>query len=450
MAMVKNFFRSALQVAPFILANTIIFIPYFLFLSLNKGVELEAVLPFVLFYTFRMTGIFLLKSFRLSMSIFNILIIAILLGGAGSLIGIMGQFYFPLYLVSAILMGVSASWLPAANTTVNYHEKQQGTAYSIKNKYFFILLILGGLLASLALGNEWRIPVVFAEYTLLYAAAYHTVTHYADYVIDFNEVDQQTISVKELFLFFIFFILLLLIRSARLLFEPDLLTVAIIGFSIVFVLAAWLLNRQRKNWQLPLWLNLMTFGNGMCMNFIFLFGTFYVALRFGAEHLVVRLYIPYMLGIIAAAFFTKFFYRLFSKVAPKVIHAGAFIVSLTLLLFQPLFSIGVFFLSCSISAASSFLNRLYYQETVLPKESRIITKYSTQTKGSITHQLLLMSGLWLMVKEEHLPVQVVLQITAHRTANPAAIRLVEMIHLLSVSILLLFFCLVFSKSWKES
>jgi hypothetical protein len=450
MSVMKQFFRSAFQVTPFVLANTIIFIPYFLFLSLNKGAVLEAVLPFVLFYTFRMTGIFLLKSFRLSLSSFTILIIAILLGGAGSLIGIMGQFYFPLYLISAVFVGLSASWLPAANTTVNFHEKQQGTALSIKNKYLYILLILGGLLASLALGNEWRIPLIFAEYTLLYVGAYHTVTHYADYVIDFNEVDQQTISIKELFLFFFFFILLLLIRSARLLFEPDLLTMAIIVFSVVFILAAWLFNRQWKNWQLPLWLNLLTFGNGMCMNFVFLFGTFYVALRFGAAYLVLRLYIPYILGVLAAALFMRLLYQLLPKFEPKVIHAGAYIISLFLLLFPSFFSLGVFFLSCSMNATSSFLNRVYYQETILPKESRIITKYSTQTKGSITHQLLLMSVLWLMVKEEHLPVQVVLQITAHQANSAIAIQLVEVIHLLSVSALLLFFGVVFFKSWKKS
>ncbi|MGX7201616.1 hypothetical protein BCR22_08950 [Enterococcus plantarum] len=442
MSKLKELARNCLQVAPFILSNTIIFIPYFLFLSLSDGTTLERVLPFVLFYTFRMTGIFLLKSFKLSLSSFNILIISILLGGAGCLIGVLGQFYFPAYLFSAVLLGLSASWLPAANTTVNYHEKQQGYSALTGRKYLFILLLFGGVIASLTLPKELRIPLVLGEYALLYIAAYHTVTHYPDYEIDFNEVNKQVISVKEFFLFLFFFVLLLFIRSARLLFDPKLLDVGLIGFSILFVIAGWYLNSQRKTWKLPLWLNLMTFANGMCMNFLLLFGTFYVSLRLGIDRLTANLYIPYVLGIVGAAFVIKFLYHLFPNVDPKIIHLGGFILSLFFLLFRPIFPVGIFLLSCFISATGSFLNQQYYQEAILPQDQRIITKYSTQTKGSVTHQLLLMSVLWLLAKQAQLPVKTVLQITAHRTHNPIALQVVEHIHIISIIGLMSFFSFI--------
>ncbi|MEI5990336.1 hypothetical protein A5881_001829 [Enterococcus termitis] len=443
MSKLKEIARNCLQVAPFILSNTIIFIPYFLFLSLSDGTTLERVLPFVLFYTFRMTGIFLLKSFKLALTSFNVLIISILIGGAGCLIGMLGQFYFPAYLFAAILLGLSASWLPAANTTVNYHEKQQGYSALTGRKYLFILLIFGGVIASLLLTNGMRIPLVLGEYTLLYIAAYHTVTHYPDYEIDFNEVDQQVISVKEFFLFLFFFVLLLFIRSARLLFDTQLLDVAIIGFSLLFLIAGWYLNSQRKTWKLPLWLNLMTFANGMCMNFLLLFGTFYVSLRLGLNRLTANLYVPYILGIIGSAIVIKFLYRLLPKVDPKIIHLCGFMLSLFLLLFRPIFPVGIFLLSCFISATGNFLNQQYYQEEILPQDQRIITKYSTQTKGSVTHQLLLMSVLWLLAKQAQLPVKTVLQITAHQTHNPAALQLVEHIHIISIVGLMLFFAFIF-------
>jgi hypothetical protein len=442
MSNLKGFVRSALQVAPFILSNTLTIIPYFLFLNLNDGLTLEKVLPFVLFYTFRMTGIFLLKSFKLALTSFNILIISILIGGAGCFIGVLGHFYFPAYLLSAVLIGLSTSWLPAANTTVNYHEKHQGNSTSIGRKYLFILLILGGVMASMMLTKEWRTTVVLGEYVLLYVAAYHTVTHYPDYEIDFNEVDQQVISVKEFFLFLSFFILLLFIRSARLLFDSQLLDIGLMGFSILFVIAAWYLNRQRKMWKLPLWMNLLTFANGMCMNFLMLFGTFYVAIRFGANRLIFNLYLPYIFGIICAAFFIKLLYRLFSTVDPKLVHLGSYIVSLLFLLSSSLFPVGILLLSCTINATGAFLNRNYYQEEILPQDQRIITKYSTQTKGSITHQLLMMSLLWVLAKQEELPVKTVLQITGHRTKNPTAVHLVEMVHMVSIVGLMLFFSFI--------
>ncbi|MEI5994079.1 hypothetical protein [Candidatus Enterococcus mansonii] len=448
MSKLKEFARNFLQVTPFILSNTVIFIPYFLFLNLSDGTTVEKVLPFVLFYTFRMTGIFLLKSFKLALSSFNVLIISILLGGMGCLFGIMGQFYFPAYLFSAVLLGLSASWLPAANTTVNYHEKRQGYS-AITGKYLFILLILGGVIASLMMTKEWRLPFVLGEYVLLYAAAYHTVTHYPDYEIDFNEVDRKVISVKEFFLFLAFFILLLFIRSARLLFDSQLLDIGIIGFSALFVIVAWFLNRQMKSWKLSLWLNLLTFANGMCMNFLLLFGTFYVALRLGTERLTINLYVPYLLGMICSALFMKLLYRFFPKVDDRILHIGGFIVSLIFLLFRPLFPVGIFLLSCCISATGNFLNRTYYLESSLPQDQRIITKYSTQTKGSVTHQFLLMSILWLLAKQAQLPVKTVLQITAHKTANLGAIQLVEEVHLISVLGLITFFFVIFYKVVKE-
>lgn len=438
----KDFVRNAFQVAPFILSNTIIFVPYFLFLNLNDGKTLEKILPFVFFYTFRMTGIFLLKSFKLTLTSFNILIISILIGVVGCLVGVMGHFYFPAYLLSSVLLGLSAAWLPAANTTVNYHEKQQGYSVLTGKKYLFILLILAGVIASLTIKSDWRIPIVLAEYTLLYVAAYHTVTHYPDYEIDFNEVDQQVVSVKEFVLFLIFFTLLLFIRSARLLFDPQLLDIAIIGFSGLFLIAAWYLNQQRKTWKLPLWLNVLTFVNGMCINFLLLFGTFYISLRLGTDRLAANLYAPYILGIILAGFFIKFLYRLFPKTDPKVVHIGSFIVSLFLLLFPRLFPVGIFLLSCCISATGSFLNRNYYQNDVLPKDQRIITKYSTQTKGSVTHQLLLMSGLWVLSKEANLPVQTILQIKGSRASSPVVLHVIEQAHVISIFVLILAFSFI--------
>lgn len=202
-------------------------------------------------------------------------------------------------------------------------------------------------------------------------------------------------------------------------------------------------------WKLPLWLNLLTFANGMCMNFLLLFGTFYVSLRLGIDRLTANLYVPYIIGIIGSAVVIKFLYRLFPKVDVRIVHLGGFIFSLFLLLFRPLFPIGIFLLSCFISATGNFLNQKYYQEENLPQDTRIITKFSTQTKGSVTHQLLLMSILWLLAKQAQLPVKTVLQITAHRTHNPVALQLVEHVHIISIIGLMLFYSFIFYEVVKH-
>jgi len=58
METIKNFLRQFTQTTPFVLANTMIVIPYLLFMHLFDVRLSITVLPFVLFYTFRVTGIF--------------------------------------------------------------------------------------------------------------------------------------------------------------------------------------------------------------------------------------------------------------------------------------------------------------------------------------------------------------------------------------------------------
>lgn len=439
MSTIKNILRQFMQATPFVLSNTIIFVPYLLFMGLSNGVKLETTLPFVLFYTFRMTGIFLLRSFKGKLETFTILIISILFGGLGCFFGLTAKLFFPLYYLSAILIGLSAAWLPASNTTVNFYEKDQGVSVFKKESSLFAVLALVVLIASLNLPTSSRMIVVLLEYGALYIAAYHTITHFPSYEIDFNEVDRKVVSVKEFVLFLVFFILLLFIRLARMLLNTDFLIVGVTGFSFLFILAAWYFNRQRKVWKLPAWLNVFTFVTGMCNNFMLLFGAFYIAVRLGSGKIVSHLYIPYILGILLSGMIVKQLYRLFPKQDPKVLHVYGFFLSLITLLYSPMFSVGIFLLSTFTSATGSFLNKTYYHEEILPKDERVIIKYSTQTKGSICHQLLLVTLLWLLIQEKQLPLITVLKITQHRVINASAVSVVEKIHLISVFLLIVLF-----------
>ncbi len=122
----KRFGRNFTQTTPFILSNTIILIPYLLFLGITDSHNWLTILPFTLFYAFRMTGLFLVNSLRFGLDSYTLLMIALLMGGTGSLLGILGVFYFPLFYFSSVLLGLSAAWLVPANITVNFHEKTQG------------------------------------------------------------------------------------------------------------------------------------------------------------------------------------------------------------------------------------------------------------------------------------------------------------------------------------
>ncbi|WP_142427187.1 hypothetical protein [Enterococcus durans] len=434
---IKQFGRNFTQTTPFILSNTVILIPYLLFLSLSDGNGWLSILPFTLFYTFRMTGLFLISSLRFGLDSYTLLMISLLMGGAGSLLGILGVIYFPLFYLSSILLGLSASWLVPANVTVNAHEKHQGFTNMTANKYPFAILLLILLFRSIALPGTTQIVVTLAIYTLFYIMAYHTVRHYPRYELDFKDIKSNLVATKEFVLFIGFFILLFLLRNARLLVDPELFNIAVYGFLLLFVLAAFYLGRVKKNWKLPTWMNLYTFLNGMLGNFLFLFGTIYVGRVYGFDRLAIDMYLPYIAGMILAKLIGNRLLRGFSA-TPLVVQLVGLFLSLLVLLVPYGFVPGLFLLSFWYAVASSWLNHEYYEiETEIPMDRRIITKFTTQNKGSVTHQFLLMVWMLVIARLMGEPVALLLRLTGKLSVPSSSVQLMTYAKWGNVGLLLL-------------
>lgn len=452
MADVKSVFAKLYPVIPFVLVNTITFIPYLVFLNMHTGAGLESVLPFVLFYTVRMTGIFLLKSFRLGLTTLHIFMLSLIAGCLGGFFGILGEWWYPCYFLSAVLIGLSAAWLPPTNTTIKYQRKERKVR---KEKtglltILFMILLLAVFIGSLTVDFPARNLVIFAEYTVLYLAALFKMNSYPVQDRHMNKMDEQTFYMKEFLLFLVYFILLVIVRLARALFDSHYLSIAVIGFSACLIVAAWYISTAHRHWKLPIWLNLLAFINGMCTNFILLFGTFYTAFYFGNNKITLYLYIPYILGILASKLLMRYIYQLFSKMDRELIHIFGLIFSLFLLMSQSIFPIGVFVFSMFISGTSTYLNQVYAESSELPKDQRIIIRYSTQSKGSITHQFLIMSGLFIMAKETGVSINTVLQITGHKQSTPQILHIIDVIHYLSIGILLyLLFFILYERLFKN-
>lgn len=448
----KPMAQKLFPAVPFVLTNTITFIPYLVFLTMHTGSDMESVLPFVLFYTVRMTGIFLLKSFRLGLATLHVLILSLICGGIGSFFGILGEWWYPCYFLSAVLLGLSAAWLPPANTTIKYQRKEHGVKQEKTGlfDFVFLLVLLSIFFGALILDFPGKRVVIFSEYTLLYLAAFRRTKGYPIPDRKVDKMDQKTFFMKEFLLFLVYFILLIVIRLARALFDSEYLTIAVLGFSAFLIVAAWYINAVHRTWKLPVWLNLLSFINGMCMNYILLFGTFYTAFYFGNGKIVLYLYVPYVLGILASKLLLRYLYKLFSSIDREVIHIIGLIGSLLLLLVPMIFPLAVFSFSFFISGTSTYLNQLYAENKELPEDQQIIIKYGTQAKGSITHQFLLISGLWVMVREFGLSMSTVLQITAHKSEDIHVLRIVDTIHYLSIGLLLyLLFFILYERLFKN-
>ncbi|WP_265459056.1 hypothetical protein [Enterococcus sp. HY326] len=396
---IKNFLKNFTTTTPFILSNTLIIVPYLLFLQLSDGTTWQSVLPFVLFYTFRFTGLFLIRGLSTQLESFTLLMAAFLLGGLGSVSGFLGMLFPGAYPLAAILLGLSASWLTPANITVNYQEAQQGFHNMTAKKYPFALLGLLGLfwLINQDFPASVTVSLVLALYGLFFVAAYHTLRHYPHFEINFASTSKNFIAYRELVMFAIFFLLLLLLRSGRLLFDSGEIDIALIGFILVFTIAIWLLSRKKASLQLPFWLNWLNFVNGMIGNFLFLFISLYVSGTKGIEAVASQVYLPYVLGMVAAMVLGPLYLQHLTKVAPVSKLVFGLCLSLLLIIWPATFLLGFALLCFFKSTTSSWLNQQYYQKISFPAGSGVLAKFSLQNKGSLTAQFFIMGLLAILV-----------------------------------------------------
>ncbi|HJE81159.1 hypothetical protein ABE867_10805 [Enterococcus gallinarum] len=445
---IKKWLVTFAQTTPFLLSNTVIVIPYLLFLGLNDGKSWLTILPFTLFYTLRMTGIFLIRSIRLGLDSYTLLIGALLMGGVGAFAGVLGVYYFPFFYLSGSLLGLSASWLVPTNRTVNLHEKNLGFINMTRKKVPFALFLLILLLVVMEWSGTTKLIAAFGLYTMFYVMAYHTVTHYPRYSIDFKQMNSKVIAFKELLLFLIFFLLLFLLRNARLLANIQLLDWAIYGFFFLFLGAVFYLGRAKKHWKLPSWLNVLTFLNGMLGNFVFLFGALYLGSLHGTEALTRYLYLPYLGGMILSMILGK---RILQGISPNTVPVllGGLALSLFVLLFPQSFVLGLFLLSFWQSLTSSWLNQRYAQEPSLPVDQRMIAKFTTQNKGSVTHQFVMMAFLLIMTTLFDRPMNILLQLSGNDPLSSPDLHVLNDAKWLNCGILMVAVIVVYIL-WKKN
>ena len=418
-----------------LLSNTIIVVPYLLYIQLSDGHNLLTILPFVLFYTLRMTGIFLVRGINLSLTSLGLLKISLLLGLAGSLIGIAGAFSFPLYSISGMLLGLSGALLPPSNQSIRFFLKEEGQKISHSNLLTTVLLT--AVLFGALFFKATEIGLALLVYALYFLVALVAIKSYP---VSLNELEEESaeVSRKELILFVIFFVLLLLLRSGRLLTNAVEFDYAIVGACCFFVVAVLFVSHYGKRgaYKVSLEMNLATLINGIVGNYLFLFGSIYVAGVYGRAHMGIYLYLPYVLGMIfamIAASKTK----QWSNNIPMIGLAGSLGI------------LGLFLLSFFKSTLNSFLARRYYQETDLPKDSRILIKYTTQTKGSLFHQFILMALMLVTVVGKGGTTQFLLELTGGKGISMQTSQFLTFIKNSNSLLVLLFIAVYFVVVFRQ-
>lgn len=413
-----------------IISSTVVVLPFIFFLKQSETHQLMAVLPFVIFYTFRMTGIFFIRAIKSTLNSYTLLKLSIYCGIIASFIGFLGIFLQPLELISGLLLGLSAAWLPTANTTIKYYRKENKvpTPKSI-GLSLLVLLLMGGILY---LPNTIGFATFFVIYGLMYIIALPTLTSVSDYEVTVHDLEEY--SPRYMILFIIFFILIFILRSSRLLSNIVQFDYFIIGsiFIILCLIIAELFAAKYLNRRLSNKLSYLTAINGAVGNYLFLFSSLYAAGYYGHNHLFLYFYLPYILGIVLAPKVSKMVNKKEKQSGLIGIFLGLLLVMLT-----PFFALGVLMLSTFKGVLNNWLTDDYMRQDKIPSDKRVWIKYSIQSIGSVTHQFILMLIGSLLVFENQASIKQFFVITTQKIPTLTSQELMQKWNIIASGILLI-------------
>lgn len=170
--------KSALS----IINSTIVLLPFMIFIQIASKGSLLAVLPFVLFYTFRMTGIFLIRGIKTSFNSYTLLKFSLYCGALGCLLGALGSLYFPLYIISGFLLGLSGAWLPMSNTSITYFLKKNHRLTQTHLPLLLGMFLLIGCV--LFFPAPFKYLGFFLLYGILYLFSFRNMDQLTDYQVE--------------------------------------------------------------------------------------------------------------------------------------------------------------------------------------------------------------------------------------------------------------------------
>ncbi|MCT3067903.1 hypothetical protein EFN63_05915 [Leuconostoc citreum] len=413
-----------------IISSTVIVLPFMFFLRISATHTVSSVLPFVIFYTLRTTGIFLIRGIKTSLNSASLLKISLYSGTLGSIFGIIGSFFPELYIISGFFLGLSAAWLPTANTSINFLNIKNNLLLA-KNKYFTILtLILIGYI--LFIPSKTSFIIFFLFYTVLYLIAIITLPTLNQYAVDSH--DLESYSYQYLGLFVVFFVLIFSLRSSRLMkniMQFDYFIWGSLLLAIVLIVSKLFFNRAPQR-NVPNLLSYISIINGALGNYLFLFASLYVAGYYGHHDLFTRFYIPYIIGIVTAP--------IINKVLVKKNNHTIFImlfIGLLIMFFRPLFPWGILSLSITKGCLNLKLNHIYMTQDNLPSDKRIWVKNTIQSTGSIIYQFIIMITGSLIVSDNNHSIKELLDITSQGIPSNYSRALMIEWNLVTTTILLI-------------
>ncbi|MDZ4417407.1 hypothetical protein ORL59_28385 [Bacillus cereus] len=407
-----NYFTYAIM-------NTIIFLPYFLFIIIGNSYNtiLNGWFPLIIFYTFKYTGAFLINSFRKKINTRELLLGFLILAIIGTMCGAFAPFSAIWIELSALFMGIASSILLPLYTTTQYHEKCLfGTRMKLNHYLLALLTVMVIVPLILFTANSNHPSLAFIFYGIAFSICYISLRAMPKYQM--SMVQFSHFSLSSFTLFILFTVLLFVMKATR---ETDFqILIAFLLISILTTVAALalLITKLKFRLQLPKYIYYFSFTQGMIVNFYLLYGTFFALSQKNNTFMIYGIYLPYGLGIISSLFIGNKIIYYFNRYHPLTVINVACFLGIFFTTIPWTLSIGGLFVGFFSSLQARKLNRLAYDATDSFKDSSLLLRNRWSKLGSMINQSCLVFFILLNSHINHIPVnQVFLTLTGKTASN---------------------------------
>ncbi|PGK35374.1 hypothetical protein CN907_19955 [Bacillus anthracis] len=393
---------------PYALMNTIIFLPYFLFIIIRNSYNtiLNGWFPLIIFYTFKYTGAFLIHSFKTKFNTRDQLLHFLVLAIIGTSCGALANFSSILIELSALFMGIASSVLLPLYTTTQYHKKYLfGSKMNMKQYLFALLTVILIVPLILFTANSNLPSLAFLIYGIALFRCYLSLKKMPKYE---STVQNSFYFSKSSFLIFIAFtILLFLMKATREINLQLLLVLLIITILVAVALLTAYITKIKFKFQLPKFIYYFGFTQGMIVNFYLLYGTFFALSQKNSKFMIYGVYSPYGIGIILSLFLGPKLLQRYSSYHPiTVTNAGALLGTLCMI-FSWSLPFGGLLIGFFSSLQTRKLNQYAYDTTNFNKDSSLLLRNRWSKLGSIINQILLIFFILALSFIHHIPLNTI-------------------------------------------
>lgn len=423
---------------------TVNILPYLLLpqLILRQNIVILNALPFVLFYTFRRTVLFLFRGYHPKAE--RLTTIGLIAGTIGSLLGLLGNWLPIFWDLAGVGIGIASALLPPAIRVFNHRQKQaQLSKIKLSALYQYGALLLLMILIQLDGSQQilWSFAGMLVYLLLGWLGFWASPLRQPWRPMQVHNWRRLTIN---LILTAAIFISLINLRMTR---NEGTMTTLLHGLIFLAIalpigLAIFSWRLARGNGRITWTIRARGFLRGMCIDFVAVYGTIYCFVILGSNFYV-WVILMYVIAMAIGAPLITFLAKKIAVISRPTLTLLLMALGLGLTFWQPLYLVGILCLRIVVGELNREVLGELDAETPLTPDEEYLVAPRLLSLGGLSLQMVLWLIMIAAAKQRELNLAGLLTSYAHKTVAANFASLISTTHLWLVLVMLIAGCVVY-------